>query len=312
MILILAIIIFILGIILLGIGGELTVNSSLNLAKKLKLSGIAVGAVFIAFITALPETFISLLALRKSQMLAFGNLVGSNIINIPLAIGLPVLITTLTFSKFARKISLIMIISALFAFLFLFDGRLSRWEGFLLLIFYLIWVIYVIKKERNSNHQIEVRELSNLKTALLFFVGGSFLLSGAYLIVESALRITQGWGISELYVGTNIVALGSILPETAVSFIAVFKKQGEISIGNILGDNIFTMFVVLGLVGILKPLTVTKLELFLSILPIIFITTILFLITLKKDRKIKRREGLVLVIVYLIILALQTIFLKRY
>jgi len=255
---------------------------------------------------------ISLLALRKSQMLAFGNLVGSNIINIPLAIGLPVLITTLTFSKFARKISLIMIISALFAFLFLFDGRLSRWEGFLLLIFYLIWVIYVIKKERNSNHQIEVRELSNLKTALLFFVGGSFLLSGAYLIVESALRITQGWGISELYVGTNIVALGSILPETAVSFIAVFKKQGEISIGNILGDNIFTMFVVLGLVGILKPLTVTKLELFLSILPIIFITTILFLITLKKDRKIKRREGLVLVIVYLIILALQTIFLKRY
>ena len=120
MILALSIFIFILGMVLLGFGGHLIVNSSLNLAQKLKLSGIAVGAVFIALITALPETFITLLVLRKSQMIAFGNLVGSNIINIPLAIGLPALITTLTFSKFARRISLIMIISAVLAFLFLF------------------------------------------------------------------------------------------------------------------------------------------------------------------------------------------------
>jgi len=308
----LAIIIFILGIILLGLGGHLIVDSSLHLVQKLKLSGIAVGAVFIALITALPETFITLLTLRKSQMIAFGNIVGSNIINIPLAIGLPALITTLTFSKFARRISLMMIISAILAFLFLFNGHLTPLEGWLLILCYFIYVIYVIKKEKNNNQKLKIEEYGNLKTALLFLIGGGLLLSGSYLIVESGLKIVQEMKISEFYIGATIIALGSIIPEVAVSFVAAFKKQGEISIGNILGDNIFTMFVVLGLVGILKPLTVTRRELYLSILPIIFITTILFSITLRKDREIRKVEGLILLITYLIIFILQTIFLKRY
>jgi len=312
MVLIFPVIIFILAVIILGVGSHFIVDSSLHLTQKLKLSGIAVGAVFIALITALPETFITLLALRKSQMIAFGNLVGSNIINIPLAIGLPALITTLTFSKFARRISLMMIISAILAFLFLLNGYLTPPEGWLLILCYFIYVIYVIKKEKNNNQKLKIEGYSNLKTALLFLIGGIFLLLGCYLIVESGLKIVQEMKISEFYIGATIIALGSIIPETAVSFAAAFKKQGEISIGNILGDNIFTMFVVLGLVGILNPLIVKRRELYLSILPIIFITTILFLITLKKDRKIRRMKGLILLIAYLIISALQTIFLKRY
>jgi len=312
MLLFLPILLFILGVITLGFGGHLIVDSSLHLAQKLKLSGIAVGAVFIGFITALPETFISLFALRKSEMLAFGNLVGSNIINIPLAIGLPALFITLNFSKFAKRISSIMTISAILAFLFLFDGNLSSFDGWFLILFYLIYVIYVIKKERNNNQKMEIKEFSNLKTALLFLVGGALLLLGAYFFVESGLRIVQEIGISELYVGINFVALGSIIPEVAVSLIAAFKKQGEISIGNILGDNIFTMFVVLGLVGILKPLTVTQKELYFSILPIIFITSILFLITMKKERKIGKIDGLILLVAYGAIFSLQTIFIKQF
>lgn len=312
MILLLAITIFILGVIILGVGSHFIVDSSLHLTQKLKLSGIAVAAIFVAFITALPETVITLLVLRKSSMIAFGNVVGSNIINIPLAIGLPALITTLTFTKFAKRISLIMIISAILAFLFLFNGRLSPLEGWLLLGFYLLYVIYVIKKEKNNNHHLDIKEYSNLKTAFLLLIGGALLLLGAYAFVESSLMLVQKIGISELYVGMNLVALGSIIPEVAVSLMAAYKKQGEISIGNILGDNIFTMFVVLGLVGILKPLTVTKKELFLSILPIIFITSVLFSITLKKDRKIRKIEGIILLIAYLIIFVLQTVFLKRY
>lgn len=127
--LLLSIFIFIFGVIILYFGSKLIVDSSLNLAQKLKLSGIAVGAIFIAMITAIPETFITLLAIRKSSMIAFGNIVGSNIINIPLAIGLPALITTLTFSKFARKISLTMIIATTFAFLLLIDGHLTSLDG---------------------------------------------------------------------------------------------------------------------------------------------------------------------------------------
>lgn len=182
----------------------------------------------------------------------------------------------------------------------------------MLILCYFIYVIYVIKKEKNNNQKLKIEKYSNLKTALLFLVGGGLLLLGCYLIVESGLKIVQEMKISEFYIGATIIALGSVIPEVTVSFVAAFKKQGEISIGNILGDNIFTMFVVLGLVGILKPLTVTRRELYLSILPIIFITTILFLITLKKNRKIRKVEGLILLIAYLIIFVLQTVFLKRY
>jgi len=310
MILLSAILIFILGVIILGFGSHLIVDSSLHLAQKLKLSGIALGAVFIAMITAMPETFITLFALRKSEILAFGNLVGSNILNIPLAIGLPALITTLAFSQFAKRVSLIMTISASLAFLFLIDGRLTSLEGWLLIFCYLIYVIYVVTKERNNNQKLEIREYSALKTIFLFLLGGGFLLLGAYSLVEASLNIVKQIGISELYIGITIIAFGSIIPEFAVSLAAISKKQGSIAIGNILGDNIFTMFVVLGLVGILKPLSVTKKELYFSILPIIFITGVLFLITMKKERKIGKKEGLILLIAYGIILLLQTIFIK--
>jgi len=305
-----SILIFIFGVIILSFGSQLIVDSALNLAQKLKLSGIAVSAIFIAMITAMPETFITLLALKKSQMIAFGNLVGSNIINIPLAIGLPALITTLTFGKFAKKVSLIMIIATTLAFLLLIDGRLTSSEGWLLIFCYFIYVIYVIKKEKNNNQKFEIKEYSNLKTALLFLVGGILLLLGAYLVVESSLDMAEQTRASELYIGATIVAFGSIISEFAVSLTAAIRKQGEISIGNILGDNIFTIFIVLGLARIIKPFSIAPKEVSFSLLPIIFITFILFLITTKKERKIDKMEGLILLISWGIILLLQSIFIK--
>jgi len=305
-----SILIFIFGVIILSFGSQLIVDSALNLAQKLKLSGIAVSAIFIAMITAMPETFITLLALKKSQMIAFGNLVGSNIINIPLAIGLPALITTLTFGKFAKKVSLIMIIATTLAFLLLIDGRLTSSEGWLLIFCYFIYVIYVIKKEKNNNQKFEIKEYSNLKTALLFLVGGILLLLGAYLVVESSLDMAEQTRASELYIGATIVAFGSIISEFAVSLTAAIRKQGEISIGNILGDNIFTIFIVLGLARIIKPFSIAPKEVSFSLLPIIFITFILFLITTKKERKIDKKEGLILLISWGIILLLQSIFIK--
>jgi len=303
-------VLLILGIVIVGFGSQLIVDSSLHLAQKLKLSGIALGAIFIAVVTAMPETFITLLALRKSQVLAFGNLVGSNILNIPVAIGLPALFTILCFSKFAKRISLIMLLSAALSFLLLLDGRLTSLEGWLLILCYLIYVIYVIKKEKNNYQELEIKEYSNLKTAILFLIGATLLLLGSYLLVESSLDIVKQVGVSELYIGATVVAFGSIVSEFSVSLSAIIKKQCSIAIGNILGDNIFTMLVVLGLVGILRPLSVTKRDLYLSILPIIFITGVLFLMTSKKDKTIGKREGLILLIAYGIILLLQTLFIK--
>lgn len=305
------IIIFVLGTILLSLGGKFLVDLGLLLAKRFNLSAIVAGAIFIAFITAMPETFITLYAaIRDSSEIAFGNLVGSNIMNIPLAIGLPAIITKIRFLKSASRISLILILSTLIASLFLIDGNLNQIEGALLLLCYFIYVIYVIKREQNNNHQeIPRKEKGTLLIIVLFLISGISLLSGAYLMVESSLKIVEGLGISKLYAGMTILAFGSILSETTVSFAAALKKEWSISISNILGDNIFTMFVVLGLTGILRPFSVSLQDISLSILPMIIMTGLLFLMTRKKKHEIGRIDGFILIISYLLILILQTIFL---
>jgi len=130
------------------------------------------------------------------------------------------------------------------------------------------------------------------------------------LIVDSSLDLAQNLGISSFYIGITIMAFGSNIPEVAVSLAAALKEYGAISIGNVFGDNIFTIFVVLGLTGILNPFSVTQTELLLSMIPMFIITFLTFLITSKKERKITRKDGLILFVVYVIILIFQTVYLK--
>ena len=145
---------------------------------------------------------------------------------------------------------------------------------------------------------------------MTFIAGGAILISGSYLIVDSSLNLAQNLGISSFYTGMTIMAFGSIIPEVAVSFAAALKGNGAVSIGNLLGDNIFTIFVVLGLTGILNPFSVTQTELLLSMIPMFIITFLTFLITSKKERKITRKDGLILLVVYVVILIFQAVYLS--
>ena len=310
MLLLLNLILFILGLLLIVVGGNKLTDLGIEIGSKLKLSGVAVGAVFMALITAMPETFISgYAALLKHSDIAFGNLVGSNIHNIPLSIGIASLITTLTFGKFANRICLIMILSILFVLLLFYDGQATPLKGFILISCYIFYVIYVIKHERN-NHVITKTDKSLKVLSLTFIFSGIILILGSYLVVESSLRIAEFLGVSKLLIGLTVVAFGSIIPEFSVSFIAALKKEGSISIGNLLGDNIFTIFLVLGLVSILNPFSIDMNEMVLTFIPMLIITSLLFMITNKNDRKITRLHGLILMVVYILILVMQILFLR--
>jgi len=311
MMLLLNLTLFIVGILFIVIGGNKVTDAGIEIGAKLKLTGVAVGAIFMALITAMPETFISgYAALLKNSDVAFGNLIGSNIHNIPLTIGIATFFTALTFEKFASRISLIMLLSILFAFLLLSDGQATPLKGFILISGYIMYIIFVIKHERNNNHKLTQKTNKSLKVLSLTFIGSGFiLLLGSYLIVTSSLKIAELLGISNILIGLTIVAFGSIIPEFSVSLIAAIKKHDSVCVCNLLGDNIMTILVVLGIVSILNPFSINMKEMLLTFIPMFILTFLLFLVTLKKDRKITRIHGVIFIVVYILILTLQTIFL---
>jgi len=159
MLLFLNLLLFILGLLLIAVSGNHLTDSGIEIGSKLKLSGVAVGAVFMAMITAMPETIISgYAALLKNSDVAFGNLVGSNIHNIPLSIGIATLFTELTFSKFANRICLMMILSIFLVLLLFLNGQATPLKGFILILCYIFYVVYVIKHERN-NHTSPLKQI---------------------------------------------------------------------------------------------------------------------------------------------------------
>ena len=311
MLLLLDIMLFILGLSMIIVGSELIVKSGNDIASRLMLTGVAVGAIFFALITAMPETFTTIYATyHGSAKIGFANLVGSNIHNVALAVGVSAFLTSLTYERFANRISLIMTVSILFASLLLLDGQMTRIKGVILILCYGLYIFYIIKKGRNNNHnEITKTSKSSKIIVLTFIAGGSILLLGSYSVVNSSLNLAQVLGVSSFYVSLMIMAFGSVIPEVAVSIASALKGNGSISISNVFGDNIFTIFVVLGLTGLLNPFSVSPKELVLSMVPMFTLTFLLFLITSKKDRKITKMDGLILLVVYLIILIVQTIYL---
>lgn len=305
---------FFVGIFLIILGSQLVVAAGISLARRFKITGVAFGALFLSAITAMPETFTTLFSLfEDSAATGFANLVGSNIHNLPLGLGLVALLTPVRFEKFAKRVSLVMILAILLTSLLLIDGQMTRPKGIILLLAYGFYILYLLKKGFNHDQSSEIEnkkpERVSKKLILTFILGSALLLFSSYLVVKSSLSLAQAFNLSNFFVAMMIMSLGSILPEVATSFTAALKGEGSVSIGNILGDNIFTLFVVLGLVGVLKPFTISTREFWASILPMFFLTLIVFLITLKKVRKIKKSEALILLFFYLLTLILETKYL---
>ena len=246
-----------LGSILLYLGSEWIVKGGVGVAEKYGISTIVIGLTVVAFGTSLPELLVSLnAAFQGSPSLAIGNAIGSNIANVGLVLSLSAFIfpITMKYSLIKRDLYVYLFSCVVFIF-FSLDGRLSKFEGAFFVNTLLFYVIYSIKKPIKNDTEIEEYEGDNFVEMILFVIFGIVGLSlGADLFVDGSVFIARYFGISEVVIGMSIVAFGTSLPELATSAMAAYKKESAISIGNIIGSNIFNILCVLGVTSVVQPL----------------------------------------------------------
>ena len=303
---------FILGLSLLIKGADVLVDGASTIAKRLKVSDLVIGLTVVAFGTSTPELFVNLLASAQgSTDIAIGNVLGSNISNVFLILGISAMIYPLSVSKGTvwKEIPfglLAVIVMGLMANDQLLDGLdasvLTRSDGLVLLAFFMIFLYYSfsIAKEIEGMDEHVPRRRKALGLALLqVALGLAGLTLGGKWIVDSAVTFAQKFGMSESMVGLTIVAIGTSLPELATSAVAAYKRNVEIAVGNVVGSNIFNIFLVLGTSASIKPLPF-KTTINSDIAVVILSSLLLFLFMFTgKRRSLDRWEGFVFLLLYI-------------
>ena len=311
------ILLFLLGIILIIVGANYLTEGASTLARRMGLSPLVVGLTIVAFGTSAPELIVSLMsALKGNADIAMGNVIGSNIFNILAIGGVTALVApiTITQSTIRREIPL-MLLSFLVLFFLSYDtifagtagtteNILSRGEGLTLLGFFLIFLTYTfaIAKDAPDDPHADHTPIRSypLWLLVLFILGGlAALIYGGDLFVSSASSIARTFGMSESFIGLTIVAAGTSLPELATSVAAALKKQPEIAVGNIVGSNIFNIFLILGVSSTISPIRiggVTALDFLVMIVAglMLYIFAVLF-----GQRVVKRSEGAILALSFI-------------
>jgi len=246
------------GALALYFGAEWIVRGGSQYALRLGLSPTIVGLTIVAFGTSLPELIVSLIAaLEETNTIAIGNIVGSNVANVGLVLGLSAFIfpVTIVFSKIKYDLVFYMVVCAFFVW-FCWNGFIGRGEGIILFIGIILYTSYCFLHPQGRVEVVNEGTLSTGKCIVLLISGVLLLGVGAYYFIDGAVQMARFLGVSEIVIGMSIVALGTSLPELATSVVAAFRKESGISIGNIIGSNLFNILSVIGLVSILHPLTV--------------------------------------------------------
>ncbi len=302
---IVAIILLIIGFVLLYYGAEFLVSGSSKLARGLGISPMVIGLTIVALGTSLPEAFVSLVAVFKgNSSICLSNIIGSNIANIGLILGCSALLAPLKVDrKLVSKELPIMLGATLLFLLFCWDNKIARWEGIVLFCLFLGFNYFILKTSNKlTDEKDNPPEKNNTFICSLKIIGGFVLLTfGASVLVDNAVFIAGYFGMPTWIIGLTIIALGTSLPELATSITSAIKKEAEISMGNVIGSNIFNILFVVGLSAIISPLhldgTATG-----SFTDLIIMTLFsLLLIPLIKSRYILARwEGLILLTGYIL------------
>ena len=300
------VVLMLLGFALLVVGGDFLVRASVALSLKLNISKMVIGLTVVSFATSLPELLVSLnAALNGSPSIAINNVVGSNIANIGLVLGITALIGTIyvdkTFYKFNWPV--LMLFSMLFYYFLSNDNKLSTLEGAILFIGLIVFVISVLRKSSDTEPDDSIDELtvvSNFKIGVWLLIGGAALYFGSDWLVKGAIVIAKEIGVSEAVISVSIIAVGTSVPELAASVMAVVRNEKAISLGNLIGSNIFNIGSVLGLTAMIKPIIVED-PLIVSrdlIWMLVFAAILLPLAFILKRHELKKAEGFVLVFIY--------------
>ncbi|WP_016776628.1 calcium/sodium antiporter [Anaerophaga thermohalophila] len=294
------------GFVLLFFSGDWLVKAGVELSRRFRVSPLVAGLTVVAFGTSAPELFVSVDAVFTDVPdISIGNIVGSNIANIALILGCVAIIFPISVRQPSVVFDwLVMMLSFLLLFLFLNNGLLQRGEGFvffLLMVIYLFWSVIHSRRQSFRKEEVFPEPVMKLSASVLIIVlSVTGLYFGAEWLVNGASHLAIGWGVSERVVGVSVVAFGTSVPELATSLAAAMKKEMDISVGNIIGSNIFNVFSILGITALLKPLEVSSRIVTFDFwwMTGIGILLMLFMIPLRKGL-ITRFKGAVLLLVYI-------------
>ena len=291
----------ILGLALLIIGGDLLVKGAVSFANIFRVPSFLIGVTVVSFGTSAPELMVSIQAAFDNVAdIAIGNVMGSNIANIALVLGISVIIKPINVNPNTYRLSWwIMLFSSLLYVVFILDGVLSLTEGLLFIIGLISFIFLSIKYISNSDDTSIEDTGSTFWLASLFFVLGSVgLYWGSELFVKHSVLIASYFGVSEFVIGVTVVALGTSLPELVTSIVALSKGQNNISIGNLIGSNIFNVFAVLGITSIFQDLHL-KLKLIYLDFGVMIGVVLIFGYFLFVRKKISRTAGFILLFGYI-------------
>ena len=297
------------GLIGLIVGGEWLLRAAVGSSNRFAIPKFIIGMTIVSFATSLPELIVSIRsAVEGYPDLALGNVVGSNIANLGLVLGVVLLFTRIEVSKsFYQSNWPMMFIASILLWVFIQNGTITAIEGLTLVILLVMMLVYLLRLKDKTDFVAD--DLNTLlswpKIGLLIVFGSVFLAFGSELLVNGAVQVASQLGVSERIIAITVVSVGTSIPELAASLVAIAKKENAISIGNLLGSNLFNILAVLGITSLIHPLTVVDNTLLdFDIYVMIGIAALLIpLVFLPKRMEMYWRDGLVLLAVYVLFIA---------
>lgn len=298
------------GFLLLILAGNWLLKAAVSLSFRLKIPKFIVGMTVVSFATSGPELVVSInAALNGFSDIAIGNVIGSNIANLGLVLGIILLIAKIEVEKsfYTTDWSMMVIASFLFYFFLSQDQTISSLEGTMLVLLLVVFLVYLLRFQKCSvsdEFSENSEDIPTYQTMLLLVIGSTGLWGGSELLIKGTVSLATDLGVSERMMSISLVSVGTSIPELATSVIAIFKKEKVISLGNLLGSNIFNILAVIGITSIITPIEIHDEGLYTNDIQwMLFISlSIVFLVLIPKKMKLELKEGIFLLMAYMFFL----------
>lgn len=303
-----------LGLLLLVLGGNWLLKAAVGLSLKLNIPKVVIGMTVVSFATSAPELIVSIKsALNGAAGLAVGNVIGSNIANIGLVLGITLILSTIEVEKNFYKIDWpVMMIASVLLYLFIaFDYTIQQYEGIILFAVLIIFLVYLLRSQKTIvvDEISQEEELPFYKVIIFLSIGSFCLWLGSEWLISGATNLATNLGISDAIIGVTVVSVGTSIPELAASIIAVLKKEKAISLGNLIGSNVFNILAVLGITSIIMPIKLDVDALSLANSDIYWMLAISFIVLpfafFPKKLRLNWIHGIILLVAYVVFVYLK-------
>lgn len=300
------------GFAVLILGGNWLLKSAVSLSLRLKIPKIVIGMTVVSFATSAPELIVSLKSAMDGHAdIALGNVIGSNIANLGLVLAIVIMIRTIKIERsfYITDWPIMMVASLTLYFFLAFDGELQRWEGVVLFSMQIIVLVFLLKFQKVAvidEYSDDDIDYSMGMTLFYFFIGGIGLWVGSELLIKGAVHVASDFGISKRVIGITIISVGTSIPELAASIVAITRNEKAISLGNLLGSNVFNILTVLGITSMVSPIVAEdpRLMSYDIVWMLVFSISIFPLVFAPSRMKLSWGEGLVLLGSYIVFITL--------